>query len=358
MGSGAATAGAAAREPRTPARRPMRRRAPLRRAARCRRRPSLPGRPARRPRARARPRGSAPARVGRRLALEEDASEQAPLAHHAAAVVAHHRVLQAGEDVLAREAVAERLGRDVGDEHRAGLAEVGRPVALRGQQPELGDVVDAVRDRLLLEERAGAGAAHAVHVGVHHAAALDVDELGVLPADLDDREAAAAVRVQPGGRHGVRDDLVLHREPPVERGIGGAEDGRGGVAPGAGDAHGDDRVGHHLAHLGDQRLCRLDRVALGAPVDAAEDDAGGEVEQRGLGAGGAEVEAEDGRRLWAGQRVALLFEPHDRARPLARRPEPRHAAARRAHELVWIRRERRGARKPAGRGRMGGREAV
>ena len=65
-------------------------------------------------------------RVGRRLALEEHAVEQPPLAHHAAAVVAHHGVLQAGEDVVAAEAVAERLGRHVGDEDGAGLAEVRR----------------------------------------------------------------------------------------------------------------------------------------------------------------------------------------------------------------------------------------
>ena len=69
-------------------------------------------------------------RVGGRLALEEDPVQQPPLAHHPAAVVAHHRVLQAGEDVVAAEAVAERLGGDVGHEDRAGLAEVGRSVAV------------------------------------------------------------------------------------------------------------------------------------------------------------------------------------------------------------------------------------
>ena len=162
-------------------------------------------------------------RVGGRLALEEHAVEQPALAHHPAAVVAHHRVLQAGEDVLAAEAVAERLGGHVGDEDRAGLPEVGRPVAERGQPPELGDVVHPVGDRLLLEERAGAGAAHAVHVGVDDAAVLDVDELGVLAADLDDREAAAAVRVERRGGRRVGDDLVLHGEARAEVREGGAE---------------------------------------------------------------------------------------------------------------------------------------
>ena len=74
-------------------------------------------------------------RVGRRLALEEDPVEQPPLAHDAAAVVAHHRVLQPGEDVVAAEAVAERLGGHVGDEDGARLAEVRRPVAAAASRP-------------------------------------------------------------------------------------------------------------------------------------------------------------------------------------------------------------------------------
>ncbi len=98
-------------------------------------------------------------------------------------------------------------------------------------------------DRLLLEERARAGAAHAVHVGVDDAAVLDVDELGVLAADLDDGKAAAAVRVERGGGGGVRHDLVLHGETGAELGEGGAEDGRGGVAAGPGDAHRQHRLG-------------------------------------------------------------------------------------------------------------------
>ena len=74
----------------------------------------------------------------------------------------------------------------------------------------------------------------------------------------------------------------------------------------------------HLGDLGDQRLGRLDGVAVGAPVDARQHGAGGGVEQRGLGAGGAEVEAEHGRRacvagVAAGERGRA--EAHDRAGP-------------------------------------------
>ncbi|OPZ45756.1 MAG: hypothetical protein BWY94_01120 [Actinobacteria bacterium ADurb.BinA094] len=219
-------------------------------------------------------------RVGRRLALEEHAVEQPALPHDPAAVVAHHRVLQAGEDVRPAETVAKGLRGHVGDEHRARLAEVGRTLAARRQASELGDVVDAVGDGLLLQERAGPRAADPVHVGVDHAPVLDVDELGVLPADLDDGEAATAVRVKLGSRDRVSDDLVLYHEPFPQTRQGGAEDRRGGVAPGAGEADGDHRVADHLAGLRDQRLRRLDGVALRAPVHTGQHRAGGRVHER------------------------------------------------------------------------------
>ena len=220
--------------------------------------------------------------------------------------------------------------------------EVGRPVAQRGQPPELGDVVHAVGDRLLLEERAGAGAADAVHVGVDDAAVLDVDELGVLAADLDDGEAAAAVRVERrGGRvaWATISFCTVRRSAEVRE--GGAEDGRRGVAAGAGEADGDHRARRHLGDLGDQRLGRLDGVALGAPVDARQDGAGGGVDERGLGAGGAEVEAEDGRGASGAGAPADAASPrrHDRAGPLSRRLEPADAAAHRPHELLRVGRE-------------------
>ena len=175
-----------------------------------------------------------------------------------------------------REAVGQRLGGDVGDEHGAGLAQVGRRLGARRQGAELGDVVEPVRQRLLLEERTRARAADAVHVGLEHAPVAHVDELGVLAADLDDRQAAAAVCVEAHGGRGVGHDLVQHREPLAEGGIGGTHDGRHGVAPGAGQADGRHVVVRpRRPQVGDEPLGRLDRVAVGAPVDVGQHGAGG-----------------------------------------------------------------------------------
>ena len=58
----------------------------------------------------------------------------------------------------------------------------------RGQrQPgEFALDADAQLLRLLLQERSGAGGAGFVHGEIHHHAVLDGDELGILPADLED----------------------------------------------------------------------------------------------------------------------------------------------------------------------------
>ena len=72
--------------------------------------------------------------------------------------------------------------------------------------------------------------------------------------------------------------------------------------PEPGDADGHDARRQPLADLRDQRLRRLHGVSLGAAVDAGQGGARREVEQRGLGAGGAEVEAEHGRSGERGRR--------------------------------------------------------
>ena len=333
---------------------------------------------AHRPRARRHPhlasghRGQGPRKrmARRRLALEEDALAEAPVAHHAVPVVADHRVLQPGEDVLAREALRQRLGGDVGDEHGAGLSQVGGPRALRGQFAEAGDVVDAVDERLFLEEAARSGAADAIHVGLEDAPVLEVDELGVLTADLDDREAAAAVRVEPAGGHGVRDDLVLDREARRERREGGTYDGRGGVAARAGQADRHDRFGGHLGDLRDQRLRRLHGIAVGAAVDIGDHGSALEADERGLGARRAEVEAKHdgltrprrGRGLEPHSRVvkphhrARRVKPHHRARPVGRRRQGAYAPRRRRDESLGVVRPARARRafRVAGRGAPGG----
>jgi hypothetical protein len=142
-----------------------------------------------------------------------------------------------------------------------------------------------VGQRLLFEERAGAGAADPVHVGLEHAPVAHVDELGVLPADLDDRQAAPALGVEAHRRGGVRHDLVQHGEPVAQAGPGGAHDGGDGVAPRAGEAHGHDgRVGACRPQVGHEALGGLDRVAVGAPVHVDQHRPAAGLDQHPLGA--------------------------------------------------------------------------
>ena len=138
--------------------------------------------------------------------------------------------------------------------------------------------------RLLFEERARAGAADAVHVGFEHASVTQVDELGVLATDLDDRETAAVVGVETHGGRGVGHDLVQHRQARGVLGVGRPHHGGDRVAAGAGQADGHDRVratGRAGGHeLGDQAFGRLDRVAVGPPVDVGQNGAVARVEQQ------------------------------------------------------------------------------
>lgn len=277
-------------------------------------------------------------RVARRLALEEDTLEQAAIAHDAPDVVLDHRVLQPGEDVVALETVGQRLGGHVGDEHGAGLAQVGRFGGARRQCAEAGDVVEAVRQRLLLEERSRAGAADTVHVGLEHAPVAHVDELGVLAADLHDRQAASALGVEAHGRGGVSDDLVQDGQPRAEVGIGGAHHGSDGVAPRTREA---DRrhaiVGPRTRKLGDQALGGLDRIAVGAPVEVGQDGARARLDEHTLGARGAEVEAQyDGRRRGRGRLAVGRGELHDRPGTVDRRHESAHAPASLDDELFGV----------------------
>ncbi len=308
-----------------------------------------------------------------RLALKEDALLEAAVAHHAADVVLDHRVLQPGEDVGPREAVGQRLGGDVGDEHGTGLAEVGRIVGAGREGPKPGDVVEPEGEGLLLEERARAGAADAVHVGFGHASVTHVDELGVLPADLDDREAAAAVGVEAHGGGGVRHDLIEHGEAGRKAGVGGPHDGRHGVAPRPGQADRDHRVARpRRAQVGHQALGRFDRVAVGAPVHVGQHGARARFDQHTFRARRTQVEAQHGRRggrsgarrsvirrsgawrgdvrrggarrsagrcvgAWRGRRGPagrpVIAELHDRARTVGRRSEGAHPDAALDHQV-------------------------
>ena len=271
--------------------------------------------------------------IGGRLALEEDALLELTAAHHAAAVVADHRELKAGEDVVARVAVGQRLGGHVGDEHRAGLTQVGRVDGAPARSPKpamssrpcatacssRNEPVPALHTRFMSDSR------------MRPPAIADV--LGVLAADLDDREAATAVGVEAHGGGRVSDDLVLHHEACAELGVGGPEHRRGRVAAGAGEAHGRHlgaaRLSHDLRH---QRLRRLHGVAVGAPVDVGHHGPAGGVEQSGLGAGGPEVEAEHEGAGCAGRRRRRRRQPRHRAGALCRRRQAADAPSRAAHQ--------------------------
>ena len=67
--------------------------------------------------------------------------------------------------------------------------------------------LDAEAMRLAREERARACGAQRVHGVVHGDAVVHADDLGILPAYLED---GAHVRMQVRRAHGVRGDLVLH----------------------------------------------------------------------------------------------------------------------------------------------------
>ena len=105
------------------------------------------------------------------------------------------------------------------------------------RRPNVVHVGNTVGDGLLLEEGSRSRTADPIHVGIDDPAAPDVDELGVLPTDLDDRQAVAVVRIESHGRSRVRNDLVLHHEPLTELRKGSAKQGSRGVAPGAREAH-------------------------------------------------------------------------------------------------------------------------
>ena len=81
----------------------------------------------------------------------------------------------------------------------------------RASSRELADDVDVQLLGLLLQEGAGAGGAGLVHGEVHHDAVLQADELGVLPADLEDgvRDAVDQLAADEGGAGLVGGDLVV-----------------------------------------------------------------------------------------------------------------------------------------------------
>ena len=240
--------------------------------------------------------GPGQGRAGRRLALEEDPIAQGPTAHHPVEVVVDHGVLEPREQLRDVEPLAIGAGRRVRHEHGAHLPKIRWPLGLLGERRELGDVVEPVERRLLLEERARAGGAGLVHVALDDLAARDLNELGVLAPDLDDGQAPTVVVVAPDGRRGVGYDLVDHDDAVRLVRERGAQDRRRSLPAGAGHADGahiDRRPGEQRR---DQPAHGVDRGPARAVVQVEHHLAGGQGGQDRLAPRGSQIQAEDRRR--------------------------------------------------------------
>ena len=144
--------------------------------------------------------------VVRHAALQHDALADRLGPHHLVQVVAHDRQAQARSHLglgraLRQGGVDGRL-----HEHRAALAQVDGAFCRKRQRAVIGKR-DAQPPGLLLDEAAGAGRAHLVHLEVGHLAVRQTDVLGILPADF---EHGIDLRVGLGRAARLRRDLVAH----------------------------------------------------------------------------------------------------------------------------------------------------
>ena len=177
--------------------------------------------------------------------------------------VAHDGVAEAAQHLGRLIALLLRVDHVALGEHAAAAGDAG---GLAGVQHDVAHVLDVVQQAagLLVHEGAGAGGAVAVRLVVEDAGAADVarlqtDELGGLAAHLEDGLRLGVQRAD-----APRDGLELVLEGGVER--------RGDEAPAgardAGAVHG--ALGQHGQQLVEQRLGRLGRAALDAPVRGHE----------------------------------------------------------------------------------------
>ena len=208
--------------------------------------------------------------------------------HHGAALddtgleIAGDRVAQSTQNLGRRVAFLLRVDHVALGEDRAASRDARRAAGRAHQAADLLDRV-AHAERLLIEERAGAGGALAAAVVIHDAGQcgigllLEADVLGAFAADFED---GAGLRVEQADHPGDGFELVLEVD---------AEDLRDGAAAGAGDAHALD------ADLGDHLVELLEEVEGG--LDGAADDAaiGGEQQGEAAASGGVPIhEAEGG----------------------------------------------------------------
>ena len=281
-------------------------------------------------------------------ALHEDLLAHRAVALDPVGVVHADRVDQPGHDVLAADALVDRVLDVRRDEGRALVVEVGRPVA---PQRRLRDLLHAHAERLegaLLEKGPGPGRAGLVHgvVGGHRVGERGV--LGVLAADFEDR-VDRGVEVDGGG--GVRDDLV---DDAVGQGMQTRD-----LPPGPGHAQAGDADAARLrlpAQLREQGAVAAargpDRVAAGAQVLGGQQRPVGAPQQNRLGRGRAHVQAEDARVAGPDPSALQRLEIHLRrevpqGRQAIERGRPLHEQALEARErrrLVVQRPQRRAQR--------------
>ncbi len=134
----------------------------------------------------------------------------------------------------------------------------------------------------LVNEASRAGGAGLVHLVVnHHAIALD-DQLGVLPANLDD----VSLRVYLGGGSGLRGDFVFDEV--------GTDKTADQIPPGSGNSHAGnpDAGGTIQKQVVEDLLHSINRPAGGHQVVLGQDFSAGLVQDNGFGARGADINAE------------------------------------------------------------------
>ncbi len=191
--------------------------------------------------------------VVRRPPLEIDRLADLPAAHHAVQVIHDDRVRQSRHEVVLPRATVEIVVQVLLHEYGAPLPHPDGGVRGESHFRELSLDPDPEALRLLLEERPGPGGARVVHREIGDHAVFEADELGVLPADLEDR-IDRRVEIAPadeGGAGLVGRDLVLNRV--------GADQLADQLPAGPGGPHAADRdrvaelvpqllqpVGHHL----------------------------------------------------------------------------------------------------------------
>ena len=181
---------------------------------------------------------------------------------HIVEVVGRHRVAYPGDDILSGVAHLDFV-----DQIRFGkyCAPGGNLSGVGGAEGIISDLLHLNAQAFCLagEKSPGARGAEGIHGVVHRDTVFHQNDLGVLPADLQN---CADIRVKGGGAHRMGGNLVFHHSGPDDNAYQFS-----GAAGGAG--------GHDLETLlvklafqePDQFFHCADRISLGPNILAAED---------------------------------------------------------------------------------------